>query len=88
MNVYLSGALTMAYFVVGLFFRRFWKKTRDRLFAYFSAAFFILAMERVVGQIDRVQETAGPWVFISRILAFGLILTAIIQKNREEGKGK
>ena len=40
MNLYtfILGMLVMASLVVGLFFLRFWRQTRDRLFAMFSAS--------------------------------------------------
>src|SRR5687767_4011611 len=40
---FLNGAVAMAYLVAGVYFLRFWRKTRDRLFPSFSAAFVLLA---------------------------------------------
>ena len=46
--VLISGAVLMGYLVAGLFFFRFWKETQDRLFASFAAAFWILALHRLL----------------------------------------
>ena len=36
------GALAMACWVAGLFFLRFWRLSRDRLFVFFVLAFWLL----------------------------------------------
>ena len=82
-----SGAMVMAYFTAGLFFLRFWKDTRDRLFGSFAAAFFLLALQRALLTVlvnDR-ESTVGLMLYGIRLLAFLLILWAIIDKNRSRG---
>lgn len=77
-----AGALAMSYFVVALFFLRFWRQTADRLFALFSASFFILAVQRVaLALTDDITENA-VWLYSLRLLAFLLILAGIVEKNR------
>lgn len=73
----LSGMLVMGYAVAGLFFLRFWRDSRDRLFAYFATAFFLLSLQRILFAL-----TSGAPVYILRLLAFILILWAIVEKNR------
>lgn len=82
-----SGAMVMAYFVAGLFFLRFWKDTRDRLFGSFGAAFVLLALQRLLLTItvEERESTAALLLYIIRLLAFLLILWAIIDKNRARG---
>lgn len=82
MEQLISGAMTMGYVVVGLFFLRFWSKTRDRLFALFSAAFFVLAVQRLalVLTADIIQDDTV--FYVVRLLAYALILAAIVDKNR------
>lgn len=75
---FLSGVLVTSYAVAGLFFLRFWRDSRDRLFAWFSSAFFVLAVQRILIAVS--QPTAA--VYALRLLAFVLILWAIIDKNR------
>ena len=39
---FLSGAVAFGFFVCGLFFLRFWRRTRDELFMAFALAFGLL----------------------------------------------
>ena len=79
---FISGALAMAYAVVALFFLRFWRRTRDRLFLAFAAAFALLALQRLVLVITtRWLENSG-WLYTIRLAAFALLLIAILDKNR------
>ena len=41
---YLAGAVTLGFFVAAAFFLRFWRRTHDRLFLAFAAAFVLLAV--------------------------------------------
>jgi amino acid transporter len=79
-----SGAMVMAYLTAGLFFLRFWRGTRDRLFAAFGAAFCLLAVQR--GALSLIADAsdggAALWLYGLRLVAFLLILAAIIDKNR------
>ena len=79
-----SGAMVMAYLTAGLFFLRFWRGTRDRLFAAFSAAFFLLAVQRFALTLMADPDAGGAslWLYALRLLAYLLILAAIIDKNR------
>jgi hypothetical protein len=76
----LSGAVFLGYAVIGLFFLRFWTKSRDRLFAWFAAAFWLLAIERLL--LARFAGTDLPAVYLVRLAAFILIIAAIVDKNR------
>jgi hypothetical protein len=77
-----AGMLAAGNAVVALFFLRFWRTSRDRLFAIFSAAFFILAIQRVALVATRsiLEERSG--LYMLRLLAFVLIIVAIWDKNR------
>ena len=72
----------MGYFVISLFFVRFWKSTRDRLFLLFSFAFSLLLMERVVWVAFEIRTEWIPAAYLFRLMAFGTILFAIFDKNR------
>lgn len=84
MNLFLFGAVAMAWVVAGLFFLRFWKETNDRLFLFFAAAFWTLAVNRLAmalaGDPGASEVTTVPYLI--RLLAYGLILVAIWDKNR------
>jgi len=74
----LAGAITMGFAVATLFFFRFWRQSRDRLFLLFSAAFLLLGVDRVVASTTSV----GDAVYLLRLLAFVLIVAAVLDKNR------
>lgn len=78
----LNGAIVLGYWVIGLFFLKFWRDTRDRLFAYFWVAFWIMSLERVGVVYLGAHQESGPVVYLGRILAFALIAFGIIHKNR------
>ncbi len=81
-NLMLTGAIALASLLVGLFFFRFWRQTRDRFFLYFALAFWIEAADRVaIGWLTGVQEDhLIPYTV--RVIGSGLILVAVWQKNR------
>jgi hypothetical protein len=75
--------MVMGYLTAGLFFLRFWRDTRDRLFAIFAGAFWLLAVQRAVLNLAAHEGDPGTvWIYGLRLLAFLLILFAIIDKNR------
>ena len=76
------GAIAMAYGVAGLFFLRFWKETRDRLFAIFALAFWLLGLVRVALAFTGHTSEAATWLYWVRLLSYLLILAAIVDKNR------
>ena len=87
MNDLMMGAIAMASFVVGLFFLRFWRQTRDRFFLFFSIAFSIEGANRVVYGLSDHLDEHEPLIYVVRFLMFGLILFAIMDKNRQ-GKAR
>jgi hypothetical protein len=77
-----SGAIVMGYAVAGLFFLRFWRETRDRLFLIFASAFWILALQRLTLAFVRHMAEDYTGLYLVRLFAFLLILGAIVDKNR------
>lgn len=71
----------MASFMAGLFFLKFWFKTRDRLFLFFSIAFFVDTLGRFLLGSGIVGNEHEPLIYLVRLLTFGLIVFAIIDKN-------
>ena len=85
MSEFLQGATMIASLGVALFFLRFWRATNDRLFAAFSLAFGIFAVNRVLlAALDEDSE-ARTWVYVVRAMTFALIAAAIIDKNYTRG---
>ena len=81
-NRFLLGALVMGCFIAGLFFLRFWRKTHDRLFAIFALAFWLLGVNWLALSFTDPQAEFRPALYLIRLLAFVLILFAILEKNR------
>jgi hypothetical protein len=84
MVVFLSGVLCAGYAVSALFFLRFWKTSRDRLFLFFAGAFGLLVLQRAALAIGGGSETETIWYYLMRLVAFTLILIGIIDKNRSK----
>ena len=82
LNQFMYGAVMMASLVSGIFFLKFWKKTGDRFFAMFSAAFFLFALERWFFVFVKAQSEASSFIFIFRLIAFSIIILAVVDKNR------
>jgi len=80
---FLAGAVTMGFLTAGLFFLRFWKRTRDSLFIAFSLAFSLLGISQAwLAFTDIPVEERSP-LYLLRLLAFLIILLSIWRKNRE-----
>ena len=82
MNQFLWGALATAALTAAIFFLKFWRQTHDRLFAMFSAAFAVLSLNWIVLAIMRTKDETSYLVYLIRLLAFVLIIVAVIDKNR------
>lgn len=82
LGYFLSGGITMGFWVVGLFFWKFWREAQDRLFVYFSLAFWILGVERAAVVYFGAHDETGPVVYLARVVAFSLIAYGIVEKNR------
>jgi hypothetical protein len=82
MTVFLWGALSMACATAGLFFLRYWRATRDRLFIFFALAFGALALNWVVLAFAHPEPEASHQVYFIRLAAFVLIIAGILDKNR------
>ena len=83
-NQFLHGSIVICYLLGGLFFLRYWKKTRDRLFAIFAIAFWVLAAERILLAATLPEYEFRPYIYLVRLFAFVLIIIAIIDKNRNK----
>jgi hypothetical protein len=82
--IFMNGAIAMGCMVAGACFLRFWRDTRDRLFVFFAAAFFVLALERVGLLFVGRDEAARASIYIARLAGFALIILGIADKNRRQ----
>ena len=80
-NTYLSGMVTAGFMACGLFFARFWWRSKDILFLAFAAAFWLLALNAaLVVMVTRSDENKS-WFYLLRVAAYVLIAIAVIRKN-------
>lgn len=79
---FLSGAVAMGFVLAGLFFLRFWRRTRDRLFLAFAIAFGLLGVAQAAFTLGSVIVEERSWLFLLRLAAFSLILLSVWLKNR------
>jgi uncharacterized protein DUF5985 len=82
---FIAGMLTAGYLAAALFFLKFWRRTRDRLFAAFAAAFGLMAVNQAVPVLFGIQDEALGGVYLLRLAAFLLIIWAILRKNMAGG---
>lgn len=79
---FISGAIVMGFWVAGLFFLRFWKKTQDELFLAFTLAFWLLGLGQALLAFADVPAEERSGLYLFRLAAFVVILLAIWRKNR------
>ena len=85
-SMLILGAIAMGCFVAGLVFLRFWRDSHDRFFLLFALSFFVEAGSRVLLALSPRPNEGTPWLYGIRLLAYGLILLAIWEKNRRTSR--
>lgn len=78
----LLGGIAIGSLTAGLFFLRFWRTTGDRLFLFFAVALGVEALVRIVLGLSAISQESEPFIFALRVVSYGLIIAAIIDKNR------
>ena len=81
-----AGMLTAGYLVSGLFFLKFWRRTGDRLFGAFAAAFGLMAANQASPGVFGIPDEALGGVYLLRLAAVLLIIWAILRKNMAKGR--
>jgi hypothetical protein len=81
-TVVLQAIAATAAWANGMFFFQFWRDTGDRLFAWFGGAFWLLAASWIALAVFNPIAEARPYVYALRLLAFVLIVVAMVEKNR------
>ena len=84
MNAFFGGAASVSLLVIAMFFVRFWTRTRDRLFLYFTAAFLVMMAERIVRVMIVGENEWAQQIYTARLMAFLLIILGIVDKNRRK----
>jgi hypothetical protein len=86
LSQFLSGAYMMSCIAVAMFFFRYWRTARERLFAILAIAFLLLAFERAVLAFSPPELEGRHFVFLARLTAFLVIIAGIVDKNRAGGR--
>ncbi|MGE3262734.1 MAG: DUF5985 family protein [Bacteriovoracia bacterium] len=82
---YLNGAMIGGYLVISAFFFRFRERTKDQLFTFFSVAFFLFAIEKIIFALTNDPSVAdGALFYLIRLAGFALIIIGIVNKNWEK----
>ena len=79
---FLSGVAAAGSLGVGFLFLRMWRETRDRFFALFGIAFWVMALNWFLLVWVTPASEDRHYFYIIRLLAFLLIIAAILDKNR------
>ena len=79
-----GGIIAMGYAVAGLFFLRFYARSRDGLFIAFAAAFALMAVNQTLQVVLGIPREEQSPIFLLRLTAFVLIIIAILRKNMDE----
>lgn len=82
---FIMGAVAMGFVVAALFFFRFWRESRDRLFGLFAVAFCVLACNRLVLVLLEEREENSLAPYLVRLAAFLIILIGVVDKNLRRG---
>jgi hypothetical protein len=86
----LNGVNLTCAAIAAVFFLRFWRDSGDRFFASFALAFGLLGVHWLGLALTAPDYEFRPLLYGIRLVAFVLILGAIVQKNRvpaSEGAG-
>jgi hypothetical protein len=79
---FFNGISTAGSWVVGLIFLRFWRETRDRFFALFGVAFWVMSLNWLGLVLIAPAHEDRHYFYVTRLIAFLLIIAAIVDKNR------
>jgi hypothetical protein len=85
-NDFAWGVLTTLSWVIALFFLKFWRLSKDRFLLLFSLAFWAFGLNWMAAVFIHLEREAEHYTYVVRLVAFVLIIVAIILKNRETSR--
>ncbi len=88
MNEMLIGAIAACSIVIGLFFLRFWRSTRDIFFLFFALSFFLEGVNRISLVLLSHLHEASPSYYVVRVISYSFIIIAILAKNKRRKSKK
>ncbi|MEO8464458.1 MAG: DUF5985 family protein [Gammaproteobacteria bacterium] len=81
----LIGVIFTASLITSAFFVKYWRATRDQLFLAFAIAIALEGLTRVFTLFTATSYEGAPLIYVARLIAYLIILTAIFRKNRRAG---
>jgi len=84
MQPFLAGMTTMGFLIIGLMFVRYRCRSHEGIFGWFAIAFFLLALNQGLPNFLNFAREEQSLVFLPRLLAFAVIIVAIVRKNCEK----
>lgn len=79
---FLYGAIVVGFAVASLLFLSYWRRTRQSLFLTFAASFLLLAVNYLWLAVTQIPVEERSPLYLVRLLAFALIIVAIVQGSR------
>ena len=83
---FLQAVSATAAWISATIFVRYWRDSRDLLFAYFALAFALLGLSWALLSVVNPTGDGSPYVYGLRLIAFVLIVIAVLLKNREAAR--
>lgn len=77
-----NGAVIMGNVIAAVFFVKFWRRTDDRLFLAFAAAFLLMGLVPLLTNLMEVPREEQSPFYLIRLAAFLIIICAIVAKSR------
>jgi len=80
----LYGFIIAQQLFIALYFARFWRATRDRLFLFLTAGFIVMSIHRAglgYAHARGIALDQQTWFFVVRAASYLLILIGIVDKN-------
>jgi hypothetical protein len=81
-ELFIAGTLVMATFAIGVHFLKFWRLSKDRFFIWFAIAFWVFGLGWIIRVFQPGVPEHGHWGYVPRLVAFLMIIFAILDKNR------
>ncbi len=79
---FLLGVIVVASLAAATFFLKFWRESKDSLFFAFAVAFAIEGLNRARFLFEDKPNEGSPSIYLVRLVAFLVILVAILWKSR------
>ena len=81
MTLFIYGVLTAISATIAIFFLKFFRESKDRLFGFFAAAFAVLAVDWLAHALLVPRHESQHYLFLIRLVAFVLIIAGIVNNR-------